>query len=359
MAETEIPNEPALPTKRKLDEDPFPENKQENHTNKSQKLESLTNNSPNTQEKTTDRTQTLEASFNNQNDTVQKVVEEEEDGDDEDGDYEDEENGEEVLVDRKGKGILIEEDEDDDSSDDDGDESSELDGGDDSEEAEEDDPLAEVDLDNILPSRTRRKAVHPGVYIANDNHVNDDDDDDDDSDAQVGDVIIEGVCLQNVVKLSSLRKYVTKCCPLLTNVQVRNPALGLGNEWENMSKLFMRLWSPEILLLSQLNGICIPIPRTIMYHVPANMDLSKSTEGLLFEPLMALIPVILSMVTRRTFFQIFQAGIVLGDRLRANARQYLLVLAFGIQTISFRQARPGASVLNEPGVAVSRAHLRC
>jgi hypothetical protein len=181
MAETEIPNEPALPTKRKLDEDPFPENKQENHTNKSQKLESLTNNSPNTQEKTTDRTQTLEASFNNQNDTVQKVVEEEEDGDDEDGDYEDEENGEEVLVDRKGKGkgILIEEVEDDDSSDDDGDESSELDGGDDSEEAEEDDPLAEVDLDNILPSRTRRKAVHPGVYIANDNHVNDDDDDDD------------------------------------------------------------------------------------------------------------------------------------------------------------------------------------
>ncbi|KAJ6859644.1 LOW QUALITY PROTEIN: hypothetical protein NC651_036053 [Populus alba x Populus x berolinensis] len=68
--------------------------------------------------------------------------------------------------------------------------------------------------------------------------------------------------------------------------------------------------------------------------------------GLLFEPLMALIPVILSMVTKRTFFQIFQAGIVLGDRLRANARQYLL-------------ARPGASVLNEPGVAVSRAHLRC
>ena len=37
----------------------------------------------------------------------------------------------------------------------------------------------------------------------------------------------------------------------------------------------------------------------------------------------------------------------------------LQVLAFGIQTISFRQARPGASVLNEPGVAVSRAHLGC
>ncbi|KAF9663508.1 hypothetical protein SADUNF_Sadunf17G0057800 [Salix dunnii] len=178
MAETETQNEPTLPTKRKLDEDPFPENKQENHTNKSQKLESLTNQSPNTQEKTTDRTQTLEVSFNNQNDTVQEVVEEEEDGDNEADDYEDEEeNGEEVVVDRKGKGILIEEDGEDDSGDDD--DSSELDGGDDSEEAEEDDPLAEVDLDNILPSRTRRKAVHPGAYIANDNHVDDDDDSDD------------------------------------------------------------------------------------------------------------------------------------------------------------------------------------
>ncbi|KAJ6959584.1 histone H2A.Z-specific chaperone CHZ1 [Populus alba x Populus x berolinensis] len=284
MAETEIPNEPALPTKRKLDEDPFPENKQENHTNKSQKLESLTNNSPNTQEKTTDRTQTLEASFNNQNDTVQKVVEEEEDGDDEDGDYEDEENGEEVLVDRKGKGILIEEDEDDDSSDDDGDESSELDGGDDSEEAEEDDPLAEVDLDNILPSRTRRKAVHPGVYIANDNHVNDDDDDDDDSDAQVGDVIIEGVCLQNLVKLSSLRKYATKCCPLSTNVVPFASSSG-----------YMRVL---VATLCTKDSTCSDDLRTCLCM------------------------------------------------LRAGARQYLL-------------ARPGASCLNEPGVAVSRAHLGC
>nr|GMC91740.1 nucleolin-like [Ipomoea batatas] len=29
-----------------------------------------------------------------------------------------------------------------------------------------DDPLAEVDLDNILPSRTRRRSVHPGVFIS-------------------------------------------------------------------------------------------------------------------------------------------------------------------------------------------------
>ena len=31
-----------------------------------------------------------------------------------------------------------------------------------------DDPLAEVDLDNILPSRTRRKIINPGAYLATD-----------------------------------------------------------------------------------------------------------------------------------------------------------------------------------------------
>jgi hypothetical protein len=36
-----------------------------------------------------------------------------------------------------------------------------------------------------------------------------------------------------------------------------------------------------------------------------------------------------------------------------------LLLTFGIQTIPFQQARPGACVLNEPGLAVSRAHLGC
>ncbi|CAK7328383.1 unnamed protein product [Dovyalis caffra] len=176
MAETETENEHTLPTKRKPDDDPIPENNQEqdNHSNKSQKLESPTNNPPIIQEKNTDNAQTLEPSMDNQNGT------EDEEEEEEDGDYEDEEeNGEEVVVDRKGKGILIEEDEDD--SDDDGSsgDGSELEGGDDSEEAEEDDPLAEVDLDNILPSRTRRKVVHPGVYIANDNLANEDDNSDD------------------------------------------------------------------------------------------------------------------------------------------------------------------------------------
>ncbi|KAJ6965392.1 hypothetical protein NC652_003315 [Populus alba x Populus x berolinensis] len=183
MAETETQNEPTLPAKRKLDDDPIPENDQEqdNHSNKSQKIDSLSNNSPVIQEKLTENSQTLEHSIDSQNDIVQEGEDEdededeEEDGEEEDGDYEDEEeNKEEAVVDRKGKGIMIEEG-DDDEDDDDG---SELEGGDDSEEAEEDDPLAEVDLDNILPSRTRRKVVHPGVYIAAAA-----DDDDDDSDA--------------------------------------------------------------------------------------------------------------------------------------------------------------------------------
>ncbi|KAL0694346.1 hypothetical protein Bca4012_061526 [Brassica carinata] len=64
--------------------------------------------------------------------------------------------------------------------------------GEEEEEEEEidrkDDPLAEVDLDNILPSRTRRRSIQPGVYISNDlgggnNEDDDNDDSSDDSDA--------------------------------------------------------------------------------------------------------------------------------------------------------------------------------
>ncbi|GMH25684.1 hypothetical protein Nepgr_027527 [Nepenthes gracilis] len=103
-----------------------------------------------------------------------------------DGENEDSEhfNGK-AVVDRKGKGILIEgseeeeeEDDDDDDSSDDGDNLS------DGDSDLSDDPLAEVDLDNILPSRTRRRVVHPGAYIATNLSQNDDDDDEsDDPDA--------------------------------------------------------------------------------------------------------------------------------------------------------------------------------
>lgn len=128
---------------------------------------------------------------------VNKGVEEDEDdedeedyeaeGEDDDNEDEDEEddsddnpsNGNAEVVDRKGKGImtdnkgkgkLIEESEDskDCGSESDGD--SDL----------SDDPLAEVDLDNILPTRTRsrRRVVQPGIHIADNHGVKGDDNDD-------------------------------------------------------------------------------------------------------------------------------------------------------------------------------------
>lgn len=108
--------------------------------------------------------------------------EDDEDEDDEDEDFDEEHsNGEVVEVDRKGKGILredkkgkgklIQESDDDDSSDDDGGGGGESDGN--SSDLSED-PLAEVDLDNILPSRTRRRstAFHPGVCLSKDPRKN-------------------------------------------------------------------------------------------------------------------------------------------------------------------------------------------
>ncbi|GFP92424.1 hypothetical protein PHJA_001386600 [Phtheirospermum japonicum] len=117
----------------------------------------------------------------------------EENDDEEEDDYnaeEDEEGDEDVteepkIVDRKGKGIMIddkgkgkmlEDSEDDDSDDDDGSsDDSDSDFSDGLDESDlEDDPLAEVDLDNILPSRTRRRQVQSGVRIGgNPNRGND------------------------------------------------------------------------------------------------------------------------------------------------------------------------------------------
>ncbi|XP_052189430.1 uncharacterized protein LOC127799438 [Diospyros lotus] len=96
--------------------------------------------------------------------------------DDDDEDSDEHSNGK-PEVDRKGKGILKEKDkgkgkliEESDDSSDGGSESS----GDSSDLS--DDPLAEVDLDNILPSRTRRRVHRPGINISNHppNNVDDD-----------------------------------------------------------------------------------------------------------------------------------------------------------------------------------------
>lgn len=84
----------------------------------------------------------------------------------------------------KGKGkMVIEEEEEDSDSDSDSDDDGLAGGvvggeGDDSDFC--DDPLAEVDLENILPSRTRRRAPQmPGAYLVNDQDAEEDEDDDD------------------------------------------------------------------------------------------------------------------------------------------------------------------------------------
>ncbi|KAL8193601.1 hypothetical protein R6Q57_026736 [Mikania cordata] len=103
------------------------------------------------------------------------------DDEDEEDDDEDEHSNGGAIIDRKGKGKMnddkgkgkmIEESEDDDSSDEDGG-AGESDGDDDF----SDDPLEEVDLDNILPSRTRRRTAPQGVRISSDELTDDKDND--------------------------------------------------------------------------------------------------------------------------------------------------------------------------------------
>ncbi|CAA7400513.1 unnamed protein product [Spirodela intermedia] len=92
----------------------------------------------------------------------------------------------------KGKGKMVveeaEEEEnggDNDDSDDDGsdDDSGEVVLGEDYASDFSDDPLAEVDLSNILPSRTRRREPPlPGAYLVNDGDEEEEEDDEDVSD---------------------------------------------------------------------------------------------------------------------------------------------------------------------------------
>lgn len=113
--------------------------------------------------------------------TLEEVEVEDEDEEDEDEeDYEDDEDGSEqsndgpevndpkgkgILKDDKGKGKLIEESEDS------GDSGT---GSSDGESDLSDDPLTEVDLNNILPSRTRSCAVKPRASISIDGRSKDD-----------------------------------------------------------------------------------------------------------------------------------------------------------------------------------------
>uniref|UniRef100_A0A0E0KPY8 Histone chaperone domain-containing protein n=1 Tax=Oryza punctata TaxID=4537 RepID=A0A0E0KPY8_ORYPU len=99
----------------------------------------------------------------------------------------------------KGKGKMVVEEEEEEEEEDEG--GSEEDSSDDDEEGGGgggggdgdgsddgfcDDPLAEVDLNNILPSRTRRRAPPlPGAYLVPPEEAAEDDDDDEDADVDV------------------------------------------------------------------------------------------------------------------------------------------------------------------------------
>ncbi|XP_030539571.2 acidic leucine-rich nuclear phosphoprotein 32 family member B [Rhodamnia argentea] len=119
---------------------------------------------------------------------VEEEEEEEEDGDyddddeeedDDDDDDEEEEDagdaggevyvkGKGTLKDDKGKGKMIVEEEDEDSGDSSSDDYGSVGVPSESDSDLSDDPLAEVDMDNILPSRTRQRTARPGVFIAGD-----------------------------------------------------------------------------------------------------------------------------------------------------------------------------------------------
>lgn len=194
MAETKDQEETTLLAKRKPnpsceDQADYPKKTQKvevsgnNSEGKTQEPENLKSNSSVTEEKNDELEGNAYPDGEDEDEDEEEEYEEEEDGEKPNGESEVDRKGKGIMRDDKGKGILIEEDEDDEDDDSDDDSS---DGGSEFEDGDSDlsdDPLAEVDLDNILPSRTRRRQVQPGVYIRNDNgNNNNEDDDSDDSD---------------------------------------------------------------------------------------------------------------------------------------------------------------------------------
>ncbi|MBA0675600.1 hypothetical protein Goari_017136 [Gossypium aridum] len=192
MAETKNPHEPALTSKRKPDLTSH-DHDQQTLPHKSPKLQTpdetiQTNEQKHALDPSADKDSSVPESRPQDEDPGIHSEEEDEDDDyeddddDDDDDAEQEENGS-TTVDRKGKGILIEEENDSDDEDDDEDDSSDGENESEGESDLSDDPLAEVDLDNILPSRTRRRSVHPGLHIAKDVRNKGEADDGDDSDS--------------------------------------------------------------------------------------------------------------------------------------------------------------------------------
>lgn len=179
MAEAKNEDEPALPSKRK----PDPCSIDKIDELKKQKADTSDSTRLITDEKIDKDEAELGSDTDDEDDSELEDSEEEEESEDEDkgnehsnGKSKADRKGKGILREDKGKGKLIDEDESgSDSTDDDaesvGNGFSDL----------SDDPLAEVDLDNILPSRTRRRVVQPGAYIAS--NLGKEDDDSDNSDA--------------------------------------------------------------------------------------------------------------------------------------------------------------------------------
>lgn len=153
---------PLLPSKRKLDAE-FPEEGEGEREKKHQKPEIASGPVPLRQEAANCEDGQNEETMDDPNGTVKG-------------------KGALTAVD-KGKGILVEEEEEEEDGSDDRDESSggnsdDVVGGEEDDDSDfVDDPLAEIDLDNILPSRSRRREPPPpGAYFDPDQAGDDSDD---------------------------------------------------------------------------------------------------------------------------------------------------------------------------------------
>lgn len=193
--EEENPDDPLVPSKRNLppqsiSESPPPKKIRSECDPPYPPSPLLAENHENTQD------QTNIDPKNNSNKNKEEEIEDGDDDDDEESEEEEEDDEEEETEasNGKGKGVIREEDYkgkgkskivEESSSDSDSDSDFDGSGGGEGDNDSDfsDDPLAEVDLDNILPSRTRRKAAQPGAYLTNDM---DDDDDDNDEDCMWG-----------------------------------------------------------------------------------------------------------------------------------------------------------------------------
>lgn len=165
-----------FPEKRKLDlpnpvNNALEEDKNDADSNKRQKIEIPSKNAAETEERLNNSANAEEEDGEEDEDEEDYNAEQDEDGDEETENVD--RKGKGIMTDDKGKGKMVEDSEDDDSDgnddDDDSSDDSDSDFSDGLDESDmEDDPLAEVDLGNILPSRTRQKRVQPGVRIFSD-----------------------------------------------------------------------------------------------------------------------------------------------------------------------------------------------